>query len=172
MRFFLPTNRRLILELPTYHSFPFMSEQFYDLSDWGTRDGDSALQIPLATCGNHTPICLIYVLPLPFDTCARVFKHRRVLNQQNFVAATQIKRREKKNSLTVLKYCQFLCKINTATTGCLYHCENKLFFRIYCLFGLYSHVYRNSTEGPQKHILQRMVCTGEQIPHADKCSYL
>jgi hypothetical protein len=46
--------------------------------------------------------------------------------QTNFVASTLAKQREK-NSRTVLQYRQFLYKMNTATSGRLYHCENKLF---------------------------------------------
>jgi hypothetical protein len=55
--------------------------------------------------------------PLQFDTSARVFKHKRTLNQRNFVASTLAKQREKKNSRTVLKYRQFLRKFNTGTNG-------------------------------------------------------
>jgi hypothetical protein len=66
---------------------------------------------------------------LPFDTCARVFKHKRALNQRNFVASTFAKQLKKKNSRTVLKYRQFVRNINTTTNGRLYHSVNKPFSR-------------------------------------------
>jgi len=66
---------------------------------------------------------------LPFGNCARVFKHKRALNQRNFVASTFVKEREKKNSRPVPKYRQFVRKINTATNGRLYHSVNKLLSR-------------------------------------------
>jgi len=146
-----------------------MSEQVCDLSNRGTHDGASALQLPLATCDNHMSMCVIYVLP-SHSTPAHAFSNKRALNQRNFVARTLVKQREKKNSRTVLKYRQFLRKINTATNGRLYHCENKPFsgslVYLVCIL-VFTETVLKSLKNTFYNV--RFV---QAIPHADKCSYL
>jgi hypothetical protein len=79
---------------------------------------------------------------LQFDTCARVFKHKRALNERNFVASTLV--------ITAWEELTYCSEISSAFMHNQHSNKRSFislwkqnFFQICCLFGLYSHVYRN-----------------------------